>query len=310
VTRRDTYILAAIAVLGVVAGFWLMLLSPKRAELSKAKTQVGEAQTSLQTARQEAEQFAKARLDFPTDYSTLARLGKAVPADPDVPSLVVQLDRAADRAKVDFRKLTLESGTGASGPAPASTPPPSASSSSSSASQSGTGTTGASGTTGGSGAGASNSSSSSSTAGATGASASTSSTTAPANATAAPTMPLGVEVGSAGLSVAHYTLVFDGNFFRMADFIHNVRSLVQRRNRQLVVSGRLVTIDGISFGKGNFGFPQVKATMNVTTYLVPQSQGLFAGATVQGPAGGTSATPVAPASSGASAPPAAVVGTR
>jgi hypothetical protein len=303
VTRRDTYILAVIAVLGVVAGFWLLLLSPKRAELSKAKTQVGEAETGLQTARQEAQQFAKARLDFPTDYSTLARLGKAVPADPDVPSLVVQLDRAADRANVDFRKLTLESGSGSSGAAPASTPPPAASSSSSSTSQSGTGTTGASGTTGGAGA-----TSSSSSAGATGASASTSGTNAPANAAATPTMPLGVEVGSAGLSVAHYTLVFDGNFFHMADFIHNVRSLVQRRNRQLVVSGRLVTIDGVSFGKGNFGFPQVKATMNVTTYLVPQSQGLFAGATVQGPAGGSSATPVPPGSTGASAPPAAVVG--
>jgi hypothetical protein len=311
-TRRDMYILAVIGVVAVIGGFWFLMLGPKRDELKKANTQVGEAQTSLQTARQEAEQFAKARLDFPTDYATLARLGKAVPADPDVPSLVVQLDRAANRAKVDFRKLTLESGSGGSSAAsaPANTPPPSASAESSSSS-SGTGATGAGGATGANGAGAGSASGTGSASGATAPSASASaSATAPANATAVPTMPLGVEVGSAGLSVAHYNLVFDGNFFRMADLIHNVRSLVQRRNRQLVVSGRLITIDGISLGKGNFGFPQVKATITATTYLAPQSQGLFAGATVQGPAGASSATPVPPSNSNASAPPSAVVGAR
>ena len=43
----------------------------------------------------------------------VARLGKAVPADDDVRSLLVQLDSAAKRAKVDFRSITLSGGASA-----------------------------------------------------------------------------------------------------------------------------------------------------------------------------------------------------
>ena len=37
------------------------------------------------------------------------------------------------------------------------------------------------------------------------------------------------------------------------------------------------------------GFPQVKATLSATTYLLPADQGLTAGATPAGPAGATTA---------------------
>jgi hypothetical protein len=123
-------------------------------------------------------------------------------------------------------------------------------------------------------------------------------------------MPLGVEVGPAGLSMTRYSLSFEGSFFKMADYLHNIRSLVQRRNKQLLVSGRLVTVDGIAFSEGSAGFPDIKATMAMTAYLLPQSQGLFAGATTQGPAGATSTTPPPPAGGTTPAPPAAVVTPR
>jgi hypothetical protein len=295
-TRRDTYTLAVVAVLGVIGGFYFMMLSPKRSELSKLNSQVSESQAALASARGEAQEFAKARQSFPTDYTTVTRLGKAVPADPDIPSLVVQLDRAANKAGMDFRKLASESGNADSGTAtPANTPPPTASADSSS------GTTGASGSSGATGA-----------AGATGdaaagASASASaSATAPADATATATAPLGVEVGPAGLSLTKFTFIFQGSFFHMADLLHNIKSLVQRRNRQLLVSGRLITVGGIAMAKGDKGFPQVKVTVSADAYLLPASQGLFAGATTQGPADATAATPAPPTSPSPSVPAAVV----
>jgi hypothetical protein len=70
----------------------------------------------------------------------IARLGKAVPADDDVRSLMVQVNTAADRAGVDFHKIDVGSGSGAVAPtttgtgtaatgaaaAPATPPPPGA----------------------------------------------------------------------------------------------------------------------------------------------------------------------------------------
>ena len=49
----------------------------------------------------------------------VARLGKAVPADDDVRSLMVQINSAADRSGVDFRTISI-GGAGAptAGPAP------------------------------------------------------------------------------------------------------------------------------------------------------------------------------------------------
>jgi hypothetical protein len=302
-TRRDSYTLGVVAVIGLAAVFWLMMLSPKRSELSKLNGKVSESQAALTSARGEAQQFAQDRRNFPTDYTTITRLGKAVPADPDIPSLVVQLDRAANKAHMDFRKLTSESGSADSGTAtPANTPPPTASADSSAGATgasgaTGSGTTGAAGATGGASAGAS-------------ASASASTTPAPADATATATAPLGVDVGPAGLSLTKFSFIFQGSFFHMADLLHNLRSLVQRRNRQLVVSGRLITIGGIAMAKGDKGFPQVKVTVAADAYLLPSSQGLFAGATAQGPADATAATPAAPATSSPSAPPAATVTPR
>jgi hypothetical protein len=288
VSRRDAYLLSVIGVLAVLGGFFFLVLGPKRSDLSKLDKQVASSQAELQTAKQEAGQFKQARDEFQGNYTTVARLGKAVPADPDTPSLIVQLERAANDAHVNFRKLTLESGSGneaAASPAPAPAP----------TTASPSGTTGA---TGASGAAPTGTSGASGAAGSTGA-------PAAANAIATPSMPLGVDVGPAGLSISRFSLEFQGSFFHMADFIHNIRSLVQRRNKQLLVSGRLVTVDGISLNEGDSGFPQVKAAIAATAYLVPPSQGLFAGATTQGPGGATGTTPAPP--TGVSAPPVAVV---
>ena len=56
-------------------------------------------------------------------------LGKAVPADEDTSSLIVQIDEIAKESGVDFRALTLDQGAGAAAapaapaPAPAPTDP-------------------------------------------------------------------------------------------------------------------------------------------------------------------------------------------
>ncbi len=101
-------------------------------------------------------------------------------------------------------------------------------------------------------------------------------------------LPLGATVGSAGLAVMPYKLTFQGDFFKMADFIEGLDALVKTTNEKVAVDGRLITVDGFTLEEADAGFPDLEATFVVTTYLTPPSQGLTAGASPEGPEGVTS----------------------
>ena len=108
-SKRDRYLLSVVGGLAAVVGLWMLVFSPKLGDLRQARKDVDSAKTSYETARQEAQTFAQARLDFPKAYAEMARLGKSVPTHIDEASLVYQLHHAADRAGVKFQSLTLES---------------------------------------------------------------------------------------------------------------------------------------------------------------------------------------------------------
>jgi hypothetical protein len=94
-----------------------------------------------------------------------------------------------------------------------------------------------------------------------------------------------------------FSFVFDGSFFSMQRFLRNVDRFVRLQDGQLTVSGRLLSVDGISLTAGREGFPSVKATLTATAYLLPADEGATAGATAAGPAGSQTPTS-APGSSG------------
>lgn len=101
---------------------------------------------------------------------------------------------------------------------------------------------------------------------------------------AASTMPLGAAIGPAGLAVMPYTLTFEGSFFHVADFINGLDSLVQTKNAEVEVTGRLITINDFSLAEdSSTGFPNLEATFTVTTFLVPPAQGVTGGATPTSP---------------------------
>ncbi|HXR31162.1 MAG TPA: type 4a pilus biogenesis protein PilO [Solirubrobacterales bacterium] len=243
-SNRVVVAMLAIAALGVA--FWMLALSPKRDELKKLDAKVEKLESSLAQHEAEVAEAEEARDEFASNYRELVVLGKAVPADDDTASLLVQLNGIAGAADVKFNTFTLESG-GGEAPAPEAPAPEEA------------GSVAASEVT-------------------------------PTEA-AASTLPLGAAVGPAGLAIMPYTLEFEGDFFELADFIKGLDSLVKTKSEKVAVDGRLMTIDGFSLeGNQNRGFPHLKATFSVTTYLTPPSQGATAGATAAGPA---TATPVA-----------------
>ncbi len=126
-------------------------------------------------------------------------------------------------------------------------------------------------------------------------------TAAPATESSAALLPIGATVGSAGLPTLPYELTFTGgNYFQIADFMAGVDHLVKTYKGRIASDGRLVTIDGFQLGQdSSIPFPKLLATMSVTTYVAPATQGLTGGATPAGPS--TTTTVAAPTTTAAPA---------
>jgi hypothetical protein len=123
VTARDRLVIVIVVAVAAVAGSWLLVIQPKRDQASQLGDQIKAAQAQLATARSQVAVGQAARATFAHDYTELARLGEAVPADDNVPSLIYQVQSAATAAGVDFRTLVLNPGSGGSAPAgPAASP--------------------------------------------------------------------------------------------------------------------------------------------------------------------------------------------
>lgn len=260
-TVRDRIVVMVVTAAAVLAAFWFLALGPKRDEARKVGGLVSVQRDRLTAAQQTAATAQAAHARYDRDYATVARLGKAVPVDDEVPSLVYQLEQAAKHNHIDFRSIQLEAGAVAAAPTQASQ------------------------------------------AGAVGsASATPGSTATPAAATqaAAAVLPPGASVGAAGFPTMPFTFSFEGSFFDMERFLSGVNKFTKTSQDSIRVHGRLLTVDAVSLTASPGGFPRVSAEISATAYLLPEDQGLTAGATSTAPATTTasSTTPTIPAPTG------------
>jgi Tfp pilus assembly protein PilO len=235
-------LIVAMLVVAVLAGaFWMMMLSPKREKASELSAQVTALEGSLSQHEAEVAEAEAAREEFPREYRRLVVLGKAVPGDDDVASLLVQMNRLSASADGTLRNVTL---TASGGGEETATPPPAGSEGAASATE-----------------------------------------------VSASLLPIGAEIGPAGLAVMPYEVTFDGDFFQIANFIEGLDSLVKTGGGEVKVDGRLVTIDGFALeADPKVGFPALQASFSLTTYLTPPGEG---GTGSTPPLPTTTATPAA-----------------
>jgi Tfp pilus assembly protein PilO len=273
ITERDKKILMLLVPIALVAAYWFLILSPKKEESAAIQDQLSQAQTEQQSAESAAAAVSGAKSNFAADYTTVIRLGKAVPSTVDMPSLLVQLDRAARGTDISFDKIQTGERTAAPTPAAPAT-------GSSGSAQSGPGKAKEAAQ------GAANQASNTGTLnGAQPASGSTSSTGT-------------TGVAAPGLESVGLDFTFNGTFFNLADFFHRMKRFVKVVNDDVVVRGRLMTIDNFKWTAEPEKWPYLKAEVHATVYLAPKAEGVSAGATPQGPSSSTPAS--TPASSGSS----------
>jgi Tfp pilus assembly protein PilO len=227
VSKNKTLLIAVVATAAAMAAFWFLALAPKREEAKSLETQIAAKETELATAQATLAGYRKSKENYGDNYATVVRLGKAVPEDDDIRSLLVQLDAEAGGTNVDFRTVEV-GGDAAAGEAPAAT-------------------------------------------------------------------------GTAAFEPTPFKFTFKGRYENLTQFLTRMERFVTLRNEKMDVTGRLLRLETIDMQVDAAGFPQIIAQIGGSSYKVPATQGLTAGATPAGPAAATPAGTPAP-SGGPSVP--------
>jgi Tfp pilus assembly protein PilO len=296
---RDRKLAIVIIPIVLLVAYWFLLLAPKREASATASKDLSEQTQRLEQARTAANTAKQAKTNFAADYAEIVRLGKAIPAGVDMPSLVVQLDRAAAGTGIRFTRVaTGERDPATATPAAAPAPAPSGSGSGSTPVQAGGQT--AQSAPGGAVEAANNTSAQQSQQADAASQSGVASSDTQTSTSSGGGLPIGGGAGAPGTTTAAAApaldtvpleLEFVGNFFNLSDFFHDIKRFVHVANKNVVVSGRLVTIEGVKFSSDPELFPRIKAEVTATVYLSPKVQGATAGATAAGPAPATGATP-------------------
>ena len=305
---RDRKLLLAVVPVFIIVVYWFLLLAPKREQASTAAAALTKQEKRLETNRAKMAAASSAKGDFRNEYTQIVRLGKAIPAKVDMPSLLVQLDAAAKGTGIQFTRIATGDRTtvatapaaSAGSPAPGTTPVQAGGQTA----QSGPGQTTESANN------AQATANQASTAASQSGVDATTSTTArpgglPIGGGAASTTATGTAASApVGLETVPLDMEFVGDFFHLADFFHDIKRFVHVVNNDVLVNGRLVTIESVKYTSDPQLFPRLRAEITATVYLSPKVQGATAGATPQGPAT-TPASTTTPAPSTTPAPPTA-----
>ncbi|HEY7960739.1 MAG TPA: type II secretion system protein GspM [Solirubrobacteraceae bacterium] len=113
-TNRDRLVLMGVIALAILAGGWMLGVSPEREKAAKLQTEVAGAQQQLSKAQQQLNEAQGDQARYSAAYAAIVRLGKAVPADQEVPSLVYELDQVSNRRDVEFNSISTSASASSS----------------------------------------------------------------------------------------------------------------------------------------------------------------------------------------------------
>jgi len=113
-TTRDRLVIIGILVLAVLAGGWMLGVSPEREKAAKLSAEVSAAQAQLTAAQQQLSEAQSDQTQYTSAYASIVKLGKAVPASQEVPSLVYELDQASNQKSVEFNSIATTATGGSS----------------------------------------------------------------------------------------------------------------------------------------------------------------------------------------------------
>jgi hypothetical protein len=102
-------------------------------------------------------------------------------------------------------------------------------------------------------------------------------------------------------TVLPISVTFQGNFYNLADFLYRLRSLVSVHAGRLDATGRLFSVDTLTFNESTLKFPQIQATLVIDAFVYGTGVPAVATPTTTTTTTTTTSTATETAPSGASA---------
>ena len=118
-TTRDRLVAMAVAVIAVLGAGWLLVVKPERKQAAALQSEVNSATSQLASADSQLASARSAQARYAAAYASIVRLGKAVPASQEVPSLIYELAQASNQKHVDLTSIVYGNGSGATSSASA-----------------------------------------------------------------------------------------------------------------------------------------------------------------------------------------------
>ncbi|HLW18135.1 MAG TPA: type 4a pilus biogenesis protein PilO [Actinomycetota bacterium] len=103
-TRRQLIVAGVIAVV-VTALFFLFLLKPKLNDISKTRSDVATARAEQDTLNTQLAHLQDVKKNAPATMAKLAALSQYVPATPDLPGFIQQVQDAATASSIDLQSI-------------------------------------------------------------------------------------------------------------------------------------------------------------------------------------------------------------
>lgn len=102
---RRQYIIAGVGGLALFAVFFLFLIKPTSTKISTTRTEVSSARSEGQSLRLQLQTLRAAQKDAPAIQARLARFNVLLPSEPDLPTLIRQLQTASDDSGIELNSI-------------------------------------------------------------------------------------------------------------------------------------------------------------------------------------------------------------
>lgn len=114
-SRSMQFVVGGVVMVAIIAIGWFLLLAPVRNDISSTSSSVLQTQQTLTELKTELAQAEQTKEEGRKNEEQLVALAKMVPADDEIPSLLVQIQDLAAQAGIDFVSITPSSAVDGNG---------------------------------------------------------------------------------------------------------------------------------------------------------------------------------------------------
>jgi Tfp pilus assembly protein PilO len=90
----------------ILLAMWFLLVSPEKKQVAGLNEEVATARQSLTAAQEKLNGARTAQSKYSTAYTSIVRMGEAVPPSAQVPALVYEIDQLSHSKHVSFNSIT------------------------------------------------------------------------------------------------------------------------------------------------------------------------------------------------------------